>query len=790
MTQSSGLPATLAGFSDRAVFTLFVHEAALGRVESAWSPEGRIETRTEVTYAGQTVEATVRIDPDPDGRWHSITVVTPLGARTVTRDGTGVQRTFKDTTSTFDSPEGAVLFENEAPVLLSQALRLYDHGRGGTQRFPVIIGGRPPDELSLEATDTARRSVSGTDLALTRFRIELPGVAIFVWADAASRMHLMEIPSQDTVLVREGSEALRTLEPSDPLLSSPRYEVVVERGVGIPMRDGVCLSADIYLPRDAGPAPVILARTPYKKELLELQAMFYARRGYVYAAQDCRGCFGSPGVWEAWVNEGRDGYDTIEWLAAQPYANGKVGTIGPSYLGLAQWCAAAHRPPHLVTMIPNVSPPDPFHNIPYEYGVFFLWGAIWWSEVNETGAGADISGAGLYRIADKPYAELLRTLPVIDLDVAILGKQNPSWRRWIAHPADDDYWEPARFSDHLAHCAIPVFHQSGWFDGDGIGSKLNYLRMASHGHPYQKLTLGPWGHTDTAQRMARNRDFGENALIDLPREYLRWFDRWLKGIDNGIDREPLVSLFVMGANRWAHGPAYPLETSSAQRWYLAPGGKLTCTPPDGQWPPDTYRYDPGDPTPDPAFYQEPDADRKRVRTAEERKREAEAHHRAVAAGRQDIVIYESDPLAQPLTFAGPLSAVLSAASSAVDTDWFITLSEVDEHGGIFQLVQGKLRARFRKSLQRPELLAPDEIYTYTLDLWHTAIRIPPGGRLRVEIASAAFPMFSRNLNTGGHNEVETEYVAAEQAIYHDQRHPSYIVLPYIVLPVIGEGPAL
>jgi putative CocE/NonD family hydrolase len=280
-------------------------------------------------------------------------------------------------------------------------------------------------------------------------------------------------------------------------------------------------------------------------------------------------------------------------------------------------------------------------------------------------------------------------------------------------------------------------------------------------------------------------------VIDLQRDYLRWFDRWLKGVDNGIEREPLVNLFVMGPNRWVQGAAYPLAETTFRQLYLASGGaantsagdgRLTFDPPAPGVPPDRYVYDPGDPTPDFKLYAESAADRARTRRVGDRQQEAEEHHRRIAERRHDVLVYETAPLAAPLAFAGPVSAVLYASSSARDTDWFVTLSEVDSEGRIFQLVQGRMRARYRNSPQRPEMLVPEEIYCYQLDLWHTAIGVPAGAKLRVEIASAAFPAFSRNLNTGGHNELETEHVAATQTVFHDRDHPSHVLLPVIPLP--------
>ncbi|HLJ46956.1 MAG TPA: CocE/NonD family hydrolase [Bryobacteraceae bacterium] len=775
MAAAKGLPATLAGFEDCSTFVIFYNEERLGTQDSVWRADGSFESRSLMQVAGQSIEASAKIVPDTEGRWQKMTFQSAIGTRCINRTGTAVTHTFKNAntekTSTFETEAGAVLFEGNSMALISQALRLYSVEQGGVQKFPVLMESKLAAELSLQAGEQMVRDVDGKKLVLNSFVYGLPGIDIRAWADYTGRLYMVEIPAQNVVFVRVGFERLRVAR-------APVLQVEVQSGVGVPVRDGIELATDIYRPVGVERAPVILMRTPYKKELNELKARFLARRGYVCAVQDVRGRYSSPGVWEPFVHEANDGYDTIEWLASQPFSNGKVGMIGGSYLGFVQWAAAAEHPPHLATIIPNVSPTDPFYNIPYEYGVFMLW-SLWWADVVESEACSDVTGAALRRIADKKYRKLFGSLPVIDLDIAVLGKRNHYWRNWIGHPTFDSYWGPSSFLDKLADVNIPVFHQSGWFDGDGIGTKLNYLRMVSHGHANQKLTLGPWGHTDTATRLIGERDFGENAIIDLQQDYLRWFDYWLRGLDNGVAVEPLVSVFVMGANEWRQGQSYPLENTRFEKLYLAECGTLSFEAPADGLPPDRYRYDPGDPTPALQFYQESEENEKRVRTAEERKQEAREQHVRLAAERSDILVYQTEPLTQPITFAGPLSAVLYASSSARDTDWFVTLSEVDGEGKIFQLTQGRLRGRFRNSLTVPELLAPGEIYEYRIDLWQTGICVPPGARLRVEIASAAFPLFSRNLNTGGHNEVETEYVSAEQVIYHDREHPSHVLLPVI-----------
>lgn len=778
----------IAGMADRGVFYIYKDDERLATIEHEWFNDGKLVSHAELSIGGQSVRFSTRITPNDSGAWERIDQDTPIGAVEVVLSGPGITLSHAGKTVTVALRDNAVLFENNTPALMSMIVREYDAAKGGKQSFPLFVIPQSMVTSTLERLDTVQRSFGGRDQEFTRYTLGIPGVDITLWADAAGKVCLADVPSQHAAYVREGFEALREKPIDDPLLSQPTFEVREQRGVMIPTRDGTQLSADIYQPVTDAKTPVILIRTPYKKEMNEIEGKYYARRGYTVAIQDVRGRFGSSGTWEAFINEGRDGYDAIEWLAAQPWCDGKVGMIGASYVGWVQWWAAAEKPPHLVTIIPNVSPPDPFYNIPYEYGVFFLMGSIWWAEIVESEATADVSGSAMSKISEHKYTQLLKELPVIGLDRKVLGKENHSWRKWIEHNTLDSYWEPACFLDRLQDVRIPVFHQSGWFDGDGIGSKLNYLRMASHGHPNQKLILGPWGHTNQATRIAGDRDFGPEAIVDLSRDYLRWFDYWLKGVDNGINKEPFVSLFVMGTNKWLHGDSYPLPQTRFEKWYFSSAGNantskgdgvLTLEAPAADAPPDQYRYDPADPTPAPELYDEPDATSSAPVALEAKQKAAVAYHESIAQTRRDMLVYTTPALEKPLTFVGPLSVVLYASSSCKDTDWFARLVEISETGKLYILAEGKIRARFRESMRKPTFLEPGKVYEYTLDLWQTGITIPAGRRLRVEVSSASFPMFSRNLNTGGHNEKDTDFVAAEQTIYHDAARPSHLLLPVI-----------
>ncbi len=806
-TEGPYLP-PISGAPDEGTYYLYVNEQILVTQHFVWKADGHFRGEYTLAMAGQTVKSSLQIEVDSSGVWTNMRMDTPQGPASIVREDTVATITSRNNVSTVNLKPGTILFENFSPALTSLAVRSYDQEKAGKQTFPVFIIPSIVMDASLERLDTVERAVSGREVKFTRYTYGLPGVNVTLYVNEEGKVAFGDVPAQHAAYVRQGYESMLKQAVSDSLLSMPEYEVAIDRNVLVPMRDGVNLAADVYRPKADGAFPVILVRTPYKKELNEIQANFFARRGYVYAVQDCRGRFSSQGVWEPFVNEAKDGYDTIEWLAVQPWSTGKIGMIGASYLGWVQWWAASERPPHLVTIIPNVSPPDPYFNIPYEYGVFFLTGAIWWADVLESKATADISGNTLREIGDKEYTVLLKHLPVIDIDKKVLGKENPYWRKWIAHPDNDSYWESASFHGRLQDLDIPVFHQSGWFDGDGIGTKLNYMRMLSHGHRNQKLVLGPWGHTDTATRRVRHRDFGEAAIMDLQREYLRWLDHWLKGVDNGIDKEPLVKLFVMGSNKWLTGDTYPLPETRLTTFYLGSGGHantskgdgtLTAKPPAGGAPADVFKYDPGDPTPSPYYYVRPDesgggkkdagdmapgrgkaaSDSVSTYSVEDELERNKAYYGKVNEERSDILVYQTEPLDTALTIAGPMLAVLYAASSAKDTDWFVRLSEVEPSGVVFPLAEGKIRARYRESFSEPELLEPGSVYEFRLDLWHTGITIPAGGRLRVEVASASFPVFSRNLNTGGHNETETKYKVAEQTVYHNSDYPSCLLLPVI-----------
>lgn len=769
---------TISGLADSATFKFYVQEAPLGSMTYSMDRSGNYQRIFTMTYAGQTVVFEMSVLSDKNGNWQSMEIKNPaMGTINMTHENNLAKFSQDGKNQSVELPVEYVLYDDYGTAFESLMLKKYDLAKKGKQtfkRFRFVEVPQIPNNLidvGIEYKGEQTKTVHGKKWKFMIFTWRLLGLNAEYWVDNDFKIYKIKVPVQYSEAVREGFEELLDFKAEGAAITQQKQTILV------PMRDGIKLSTDLYFPEknSEGKFPIVFIRTPYKKEMQELDGFYWAKNGFVCAIQDVRGRFASDGEWEPFVNEAEDGYDAIEWLAAQDWSNGKVGMIGASYVGWVQLWAASQQPPHLVTIIPNVAPPDPFYNIPYEYGSFFTLGALWWAEVVETEATDDISGKKLGQIGERNYDEILSHLPVIDLDKKIFGKENRYWRKWIQHHTNDAYWERANYLDKLKDLNIPVFLQSGWFDGDAIGTKLAYLKLKESKNKYIKMIVGPWGHSAQSTTFIGSHEVGEEAALDLQSLYLRWFDFWLKGVANKIDEEPLVQLYTLKSKKWLTAATYPLPQTKFSKFYLTSQKGANSLKGDGSLLTqisgksrnyDEYTYDPGDPTPAPQFRYK-DNGRK--------------SYLEITSSRKDILVYQTEPLEQPLTIAGPVSAVIYASSSAKDTDWFVTLQAVEQTGGIIPLAKGTIRARFRNSLSQPEPLEQHKIYEYTIDLWHTGITLEKGERIRVEIASAYFPFFSRNLNTGGHSEMETDYVKAKQKIYHSNEYPSHILLPVVNL---------
>lgn len=548
-------------------------------------------------------------------------------------------------------------------------------------------------------------------------------------------------------------------------------QVRSEFGVMIPMRDGTRLAADVWLPEAPGRYPVLLARTPYMKTGLGLRhwAHYFASRGYVVAVQDTRGRGDSEGTFDAFFGEGKDGYDTIEWLAAQPWSNGRVGMLGPSYLGTAQWLAARERPPHLVCMAPTASAGRWFEELPYMGGAFMQQVALAW--VNEVSGRID-QEANLEYL---DWARVLAHRPLLTAD-SVLGRTMPLYREWLTHSTTGPYWDRLRFTPRdFAAIDIPTLTVTGWYDGDQPGA-LFYWRGMMDGmmadapnRDRHFLIVGPWRHIEAfrgGSTKVGDSEFSPDSVVDTQAVHLAFFDGCLKGANPGLD-SPRVRIYVTGANVWRTFDTYPPPAASLRKVYLTSGGRANSSAGDGRlgWepaadsPPDRFTFDPGNPVP--GNLDDWGSDRQAVQR------------------RDDVLVYTSDVLKEPLEVIGSVFVNLQAASDARDTDFTAVLSDVGPDGRALMLgpLVGIRRARYRYGYDREELLKPGEVEDFRIELFDIAHSFAAGHRIRLEISSSAAPLYSPNQNTGNAVATDTEWKVAHQTIYHDRARASVLTLP-------------
>lgn len=565
-------------------------------------------------------------------------------------------------------------------------------------------------------------------------------------------------------------------------------KLIVERDVETPMRDGVVLRADVYRPDTTEPLPVLLQRTPYGKKFGPPNlALMAAERGYAVIIQDTRGRWASDGDGYPLVHEMADGYDSVEWAAHQPWADGQVGMYGGSYVGYTQYAAAAMRPPSLKAIVPAITFCAP-------YDIFYKGGALALGVTVSWGLMAQAQMAILRHPGDaQEKARLMeqlieaadgmargRTFSHLPLaDMPLIGRNGLTTllADAIAHPTRDDYWQKL-VCPHEA-VKIPTFHIGGWYDIFIASTLRDYGGIRQQGNTRQKVLIGPWLHGPT-EGLVGQVDFGwraSSALVLPDEQQLRWFDRWLKGANNGVDQEPPISIFVMGENRWRTEQEWPLARMRPTCFYLHSGGAANSLNGDGallvetpvEEPVDTFVYDPRHPVPT----------RGGGLCCWGAALPAGAFDQREIESRPDVLVYTTPPLERDIEATGPVEVRLWAATSAADTDFTAKLVDVGPCGYARNVQEGLIRARYRRSAATPEPLSPGEVYEYTIDLGPTSNVFKAGHRIRLEIASSNFPAFDRNPNTGRPIGYDTELRPAVQTLLHDAAHPSHIVLPVI-----------
>jgi hypothetical protein len=571
----------------------------------------------------------------------------------------------------------------------------------------------------------------------------------------------------------------------------------IESDVAVTMRDGVTLYADIYRPEGDGSFPTILQRTPYDKtnalSATMLDPIRSAKAGFAVVIQDTRGRFASEGEFYAFRDDIDDGYDTVEWAAAQAWSNGNVGMYGASYVGATQWLAAASRPPHLKAIAPTVTASNYHNGWTYQGGAFELGFNMSWTLLQLTLANfKNVSGVqdvprerrGQLMHAVDNMTEGFDFLPTKDFPELDSGLAK-YYYDWLAHPDFDEYWQKLCIEDRHSEIEVPAMHTGGWYDIFLGGTIRNYLGMKESGanetaRSGQRLVIGPWAHGARGSTMVGRHSFGimaDPAATDIDGMHLRWFDHWLNDGKNGITEEAPVRIFVMGDDVWREEQEWPLARAQESKYYLHSGGKANSTNGDGSLgtcgpqaePPDVFLYNPADPVPttggalccNPYYAANGAYDQNEVEE------------------RQDVLVYSTPPLERDVEVTGPVTVTLWASTSATDTDFTAKLVDVCENGCARNLTDGIIRARYRDSMSNPTLLEPGRAYCYEIDLWATSNVFKAGHRIRLEISSSNFPRFDRNTNTGNIIAEDTELRPALQTVFHDAQQASYVSLAIV-----------
>jgi hypothetical protein len=572
--------------------------------------------------------------------------------------------------------------------------------------------------------------------------------------------------------------------PSDELVRSKPAtpaELTVDRDVAVPMRDGIVLRADVYRPARGGPFPVLVFRTPYGKQDAAQDYQIHLKaveRGYALVLQDVRGRYSSEGRFDPYRHEGADGYDTIEWAAAQAWSDGRVGTYGLSYPGAVQWLAAVETPPHLLAMAPAMTFSSP-RNFFYMNGVFDLsW--LPWIYVNvapdarrRLGLPGIREPAAAARSWPSVAKEYRSWLPLRELPW--LRSEAPYYFEWLAHPPDDAWWNWAELRGRYAQVSAAVLNLSGWYDEaygpEGAATNFNGLMQAriGQGNPRTHLLLGPWVHgvSALAARRTGDIDFGPHAVVDYDEVVLDFHDHYVRGIDNRFKDALPVRHFVMGANEWREDIRWPPDAPILPLYFAQAGNgrhrRLQIAQPTSKLSRSTFTADPRAPITD-AYETFGPHDYRELQT------------------RDDLLTFDTDRLPEDLWVSGAITAVIHASCSCRDFDLWVRLQDVHPDGRAFNLMSpgnDVLRASYRDPVAGRQLLEPGRVYELRLPRLITSIRFGKGHRIRVQISGSFAPHLSGNLQTGESEVVAAESIAADITIHHDSEHASRLLLPNV-----------
>ncbi|HVO64017.1 MAG TPA: CocE/NonD family hydrolase [Terriglobales bacterium] len=559
----------------------------------------------------------------------------------------------------------------------------------------------------------------------------------------------------------------------------PPTRIFEQQNVAVPMRDGVILRADVLRPSESGKFPTLVYRTPYGKDAARREHRTYqhaVERGFAVVIQDVRGRYHSDGEFRPYENEGKDGYDTIEWAAAQPWSNGEVGTFGLSYPGAVQWLAAVENPPHLKAMVPAMTFSTP-------QNFFYAWGAwdmswiewIWDNIAADVRVKKNLPGPRTYEEAFAAWkTEGPKMLSVLPLNaVEQLRAVAPYYFDWLSHPREDPWWNWSELRNKYGRTQAAVLNLSAWYDDNygPEGATTNYLgllnarRGKSQGDTH--LLLGPWVHgvDNTGKTRSGERDFGRAAAINYDETVLRWMDHYLKGLDNGVVREKPVRYYVMGAEEWRDSDIWPPASHRAS-FFLSSRQldslTLSRSAPEGQAYTE-FQSDPANPVVNDYA-------------------SSGAHDYRKLADRKDVLTFDSEVLRDDTEVTGPILERIFASCDCRDFDLWARLLDVAPDGTACNLMSpglDVLRGSSRDPAHGRQLLRPGQIYELRLDHLITSNVFRKGHRIRVQISASFFPNFSRNLQTGKSEVTSAEMKKASIRIYHSRKYPSQAILPIV-----------
>ena len=637
------------------------------------------------------------------------------------------------------------------------------------------------------------------------------------------RAKLAAVVAAGFILVQSPYAALRPAVAQD----KPLYEVHVSSDVMIPMRDGTKVATDIYRPaRNGAPVEqrfaVVMERTPYNKERGGRSlAEYFVPRGYVVVVQDVRGRYKSEGRWRPIQDDPNDGTDTAKWIGAQSWCDGGIGTVGTSYAGATQHALAIAGAPFVKTMIPvdamsNFGRYGVRHN-----GAFELRWFNWVFTLGNAAGTPNAEAAALRAAADPAAAaalvdigtrvrEYVRGLPLRPGTTPL--KFAPDYEKWLveamSHGDYDDFWKNHGSSvvDHLAEYKdIPVYHITGWYDSWGTQvANLNYVELHGTKKSLQRLIVGPWTHGGQTRSFAGEAQFTPDAALDFNAWRLRWLDHWLKGIDNGVEREAPVRIYIMGGGdahktpegrvfvggHWRDEREWPLARTVATPYYLQAGGALSPDKPAVERGPTKYAFDPRYPIPTIGGNVSSQGTLMFQGAADQRCRPDFwlcSDSRPLSA-RNDVLVFQTPPLERDLEVTGRLIVKLWAASDGPDTDFTAKLIDVyppnaDFPAGIdLSVADSIVRGRYRNGPGRPQMMEPGEPYEFAIEMYPTSLVFQRGHRIRLDISSSNFPRFDVNPNTGEPLNDNRLWRIATNSVYHDSAHPSRIILPVIPAP--------